>query len=154
MLEPITTTIVAALVAGAEAGATVVATQAITDSYNALKAAIAGKFSAIDIVAFEKKPNSEARQEVLAEELEEAGADKDEELKAKAVALIDAVEDLRSHPKAAALFDFGKLRAAKNFELTDIKTISTVLRADEAIFEGDFKASNIEQTGGSAASKH
>ena len=154
MAEPVTTTIVAALVAGAAAGTTAVTTQAVIDGYAALKSLISRKFSAVDVAALEKKPDSEARQHVLAEELEEAGAARDEELKVKAVALLTAIEELQTKPEASALFDFAKLRAMKNFEISNIRAIGAVLRAHEAIFEGDFKASNIDQTGGASSAKH
>jgi hypothetical protein len=49
------------------------------------------------------------------------------------------------NPKAQAVFDFGKLRAAKNFELNDIQFFGTLLRAEEANFEGDFTATGISQ---------
>jgi hypothetical protein len=148
-MDPVTVTIVSALAAGAAAAAKDVATSAIKDSYAGLKRLIADRYelaapSADDV---EKVPDSSARQEVLAEKLGEAGASGDEELKSAAQALLDAVDTLRSEPRAAAMFDFDKLRAAKNFELQDIVATGTVLRAREATFESDFRAKGIRQTG-------
>lgn len=144
-MEPITTTIVTALAAGAVAAGKDVATSAIKSAYEALKGAIARRFGkAVPFVeAVEANPESEPEKQVLANQL--AGAAGVEELKELAVKLLEAVEQLRNEPRAQALFDFKKLSAAKNFELSNIETFGTLLRADEANFTGDFKATGIRQ---------
>jgi hypothetical protein len=80
-MDPITI-IVSALVAGATAGITSVAEQGVKESYNKLKELIQRKFgdkgdtlSAVEQV--EKKPESSGRQQVLMEELADAGAGQD-----------------------------------------------------------------------------
>lgn len=148
-MDPVTVTIVSALVAGATAAAKDLATSAVKDAYAGLRRLIADRYeraapSAEDV---EADPTSEPEQKVLAKKLDQAGAAGDEELKAATQALLNALEALRAEPRAAALFDFDKLRAAKNFELEDIEAAGTVLRAREATFEGDFKAKGIRQTG-------
>jgi hypothetical protein len=53
------------------------------------------------------------------------------------------------------MFDFGRLRAARNFELEDIEAVGPVLRASEADIGGDFKAKGIRQAAaGDSAEKH
>lgn len=155
-MDPVTITIVSALAAGAAAGASQVATTAIRDGYAGLKRLIIDRYQQTGPFAnaVEADPTSEPEQEVLAKQLARAGAQRDEELKAAAQLLLNELESLRSEPRAAALFDFGKLRAAKNFELEDIRATGTVLRADEATFEGDFKARKIDQTSQDRSSKH
>ena len=86
-----------------------------------------------------------AEQRVLVKQLSRADAARDDDLKDCAQQLLKAVEALRQEPKAAALFDFDRLHAAGNFELEDIDTIGTILRAKEATFEKDFKATGIHQ---------
>ncbi len=153
-MDPVTVTIVSALAAGAAAAAKDVATDAIKDAYTGLKRLITDRYerAAPFADAVETDPASKPEQTVLAKQLDQAGAAKDQELKAAAQALLGAVEALRSDTRAAAMFDFGRLRAARNFELEDIEAAGTVLRADEADIGGDFKARGIRQTpaGGSA----
>jgi|SRR5271157_3402659 len=88
-MDPITTAIVAALSAGAISGLTDMAKTAISDGYNKLKAAIQKRFGQGHAVVkavedIETKPTSQGRQRTLAEEVTEAGADRDAELLALA----------------------------------------------------------------------
>lgn len=83
-MDPVTL-IVTAIVAGAAAGATDVAKAAVKDTYglfmNRLKKKVEGSEDAQEALAgVEKKPESEARQAVLKEELEETDIEQDEEL--------------------------------------------------------------------------
>ena len=76
-MEPLTTTLLAALSAGAAAATTAVASQAIQDAYAGLKQLISNTFRAHPAVAdavqqVEDKPASPNRQGVLQEELEAA----------------------------------------------------------------------------------
>jgi len=92
---------------------------------------------------------------VLAKQLDQAGVAKDEDLKTHAQQLLDALQELNHEPKAVAIFDFGGLLKARNFELTDIEAISPILRVKgDATFEGDFKASGIRQTADRSAEKN
>jgi hypothetical protein len=146
-MDPVTVTIVSALAAGAAAGATDVATNAIKDAYAGLKSLIVGRYGetseAVDLVT--ANPASKARQAVLAEELEKTGAVGDGELKEAAQALLDAVSELRAKPGTDTVFDFDVLHRARNVELEDIDAAGTVFRAREATLEGDFKAKGIRQ---------
>jgi hypothetical protein len=156
-MDPVTLTIVSALAAGAAAGATEVATSSIKDAYAGLKRLITDRYqrAAPFADAVEVDPSSEPEQKVLAKQLDQAGAAKDEALKAAAQALLDAVDELRTEPEAAALFDFGVLHRARNVELEDIEAVGTVFRAREATLDGDFKAKGIRQRpSGGSAEKH
>jgi hypothetical protein len=156
-MDPITVTIVSALAAGAAAVAKDVATSAIKDAYTGLKQLITDRYqrAAPFADAVEADPASKPEQTVLAKRLDQVGAARDDELKAAAQALLDAVAELRTNPEAAALFDFGVLHRARNVELEDIEALGTVFRAQEATLEGDFKAKGIRQkpSGGSAEKK-
>lgn len=98
-MDPITTAIIAALAAGAVAGATDVGKQAIADAYAGLKAVIQHKWGAQSELAqavdsLESNPDSPGRQEVLAEEVATAQADQD----ADVVAALHALQEkLTSH---------------------------------------------------------
>lgn len=148
-MEPITTTIVAALVAGAVAATKDVATSAIKDAYQELKRLITDKYESAKeaVAAVETKPESASERAVLAKRLESAGAAGDAELKASAQALLDAVEQLRGAEAAAPLFDFYRLRVARNLELSDIDALGTVFKARDAEIQRDFKATGIRQPG-------
>jgi hypothetical protein len=95
-MEPITI-IVAALVGGAAATAKDVGAQAVKDAYNGLRALVIDKFGGqgdVDVALeqAQKKPDSDARQAVLKEELKGAGADRDQELVRQAQALLDLLK--------------------------------------------------------------
>jgi hypothetical protein len=156
-MDPITVTVVSALAAGAAAAAKDVATEAIKDAYAGLKQLIVDRYqrAAPFADAVEADPASKPEQKVLAKQLEQTEAPKDDELKAAAQALLSALQALRSEPLAAAMFDFDQLRALKNFELEDIEAAGTLLRARVATFEGDFKAKGIRQApAGGSTEKH
>jgi hypothetical protein len=95
-MDPISI-IALALVAGAAAAAKDVAAQAVKDGYAGLKALIVRKFGGKGDVqnaveGAEKRPDSEARQAVLKEELQTAGADKDDEVLKQAQALLELLK--------------------------------------------------------------
>jgi hypothetical protein len=96
-MDPITL-IVTALAAGAAAAAKDVGGDAVKSAFNGLKALIAQKFGgkpdvveAVDKV--EQKPESEGRKETLKEELQAAGADKDQELLTQVQAFLKLLEE-------------------------------------------------------------
>lgn len=156
-MDPVTVTIVVALAAGAAAAAKDVASSAIKDAYAGLRRLIVDRYArAVPFAeAVEEDPTSESEQAVLAKQLEKGGASSDEELKSAAQTLLDAIKELREDPRAAALFDFDKLEAAKTFQLKDIEAIGTVLRARHATFQGDFIAEGIRQKpNGGRGEKH
>ena len=98
-MDPITTAILAAVTAGAVAGATKVGEQAIVDAYGKLKELLGKKFGAKSKVVkavkeLEANPKSAARKEVVKEEVAAAKADQDKELLQAAQALIKSVKAL------------------------------------------------------------
>jgi len=101
-MDPITVTIASAIAAGAATGLNETVAQAIKDAHGALKRLIAKK--GVDISDVERKPDSPAKRESLAEDLKDKKADADAELLAATEALIAA---LREHaPEAAAAVGF------------------------------------------------
>ena len=144
-MEPITVSIVAALAAGAAAAAKDVASTAVKDAYAALKQLLITRYRKTEpfVEAVEADPMSEPEQKVLSKQLDSVTPDND--LKDAVARLLGALEELRNDPRAEAVFDFDKLRAAKNFELSDVEFGGTLLRARDATFEGDFKATHLRQ---------
>ncbi len=93
-MDPITTTLVAALVAGAAAGSSEVAKRAIIDAYEGVKKMIANKTGAnsdlIEAVSgLEGKHDSPARQAVVTEEVVAADLNADADI----MAAIDQLQD-------------------------------------------------------------
>jgi len=83
-MDPVTI-VVSALVAGLITGTTEMAKTAVIDIYESLKKSLSNKTEGNDdaraaLVAIEKKPESEARQNVLKEELAKLNLEKDAEL--------------------------------------------------------------------------
>ena len=95
-MDPLTV-IISALTAGAAAAAKDVVAQAVKDGYVGLKDLIVRQFGQkADVEAalegVEKKPDSEARQAVLKEELKAAGAAQDAEVVRQAQALLELLK--------------------------------------------------------------
>jgi len=96
-MDPINT-IVAAIVAGSVVATKDVATQAVKDGYATLKTLLVRKFGETSDVAdalekVENRPDSEARQALLKEELESTDANQDVELVQRAQALLDLLKE-------------------------------------------------------------
>jgi len=95
-MDPLTV-ITAAVSAGATLALKSTAEQAVKDAYGALKSLILSKFgskgdTAKAVEAVESKPESEGRKTTLQEELEAAGAGKDQEVVDKATELLKLLE--------------------------------------------------------------
>lgn len=95
-MDPLTI-IITALTAGAAAAAKDVVAQAVKDGYAGLKALVVRRFGwkgdvETALEGVEKKPDSQARQAVLKEELEMAGAAQDTEVVRQAQALLDLLQ--------------------------------------------------------------
>jgi hypothetical protein len=97
-MEPITTTILAALAAGAAAAAKDTAGAAIKDAYHGLKDLIQRRFAGkpkADMVLAEHAKSPDTWKKPMEEALTEAGADKDQEIVQKAEALLKLLSDAK-----------------------------------------------------------
>ncbi|MCI5193906.1 MAG: hypothetical protein D3915_12400 [Candidatus Electrothrix sp. AU1_5] len=97
-MEPIITTIAAAVALGAGAGLKDTASKAVTDAYNGLKKLIQDRYKNDKGITFavehvSEEPEEESRRKMLEAALTGAGADKDTELVTAAEAVLDAVKD-------------------------------------------------------------
>ncbi len=102
-MEPITTTLLTALVAGAAAGVSEAGKKLVVEGYGALKAALRAKFGADSALAgalegLERNPGSQGRKQTLDEEIAAAKAHEDPELVDLARALL---EQIKSQPGGA-----------------------------------------------------
>jgi hypothetical protein len=127
--------IVAALASGAAAGLKPTAEKAIKEAYAGLKSLIQRKYSRVDLLPIENKPESRSKRESVAEDLADAGAAGDRELLDLAKALIDAVAE---HDKATATVigvDLEEVKAAY-LDITKVTTSGVGVRVKKSKFEG------------------
>jgi hypothetical protein len=140
-VEPIT----AALAAGAAAGLTGVATQAVKDAYGLLKSALLARFPKVDLAPLEERPSSQAKQTSLAEDLETAGADRDLVILQLAQALVEAIE--REAPQAAtsAGVDLERVKG----EFVNVQRVAGQVRfRDVEATRGGINVTDVGQPGG------
>jgi len=102
-MEPVTATIVAALVAGAVAATKDVAVEAVKDAYTSLKSLIVGKFGhkkdlTEALQKVEQDPQSQGRQIMLEEELTKARAGQDADVIARARELLELLQEHGEKP--------------------------------------------------------
>ena len=145
-MDPITM-IVAALAAGAADALKDTAAAAVKDAYAGLKGFLARKYPKVGVETVEEKPESEARRAVVAEDLADAGAEKDEELLAAVGQLVEA---LRTHaPEAGASVgvDLEKV-SAEHLRLRDIASTGTGVRVKEGEFRGGIDIEGVRAGGG------
>jgi hypothetical protein len=103
-MDPVTAAIVAAIAAGLARGAGNVGENLLGDAYSGLKGLLRRRFGGNSGVAravdeLEARPESDARRQVLAEEVKASGADRDDELLQAAK---DLLERLQAQPGGAA----------------------------------------------------
>ena len=141
-MDPITTTIVVAIAAGVAGG---VAEASTVEAYNALKGVLTRKFGpqneivrAVDSI--EKRPNSKPRQEILAEEIQVVGADKDLEVLQMAKRLLEAIQNAST--ASAVGVDLEKIRGA-TLKIEDIMATGTGVKVKEGQFSGDISIKGV-----------
>ncbi len=145
-MDPIT----AALAAGAAAGLTGIATQAVKDAYGLLKSALGTRFPqvAVHVQALEDRPESEVKKASLAEELVESGAHRDAELLQLAQILLVAIE--REAPEAVvrAGVDLGQVRTGGSLDIEDAQGDDVGVRGRDLDVKGDIRIRGARGGGG------
>lgn len=136
-MEPVTM-IVTALVTGAVAGLKPTAEQAIKDGYEGLKKLIQSKFAKVSIEPLEQKPESKSKQDSVAEDLTDNGADKDEEILRAAQTLIKLIQSQAPEAAEAAGITIAQLQAGSSINIEDVI-------AEGAITVKGLRAGNIGQ---------
>lgn len=102
----------AALAAGAAAGLKPTAEQAVKDAYGAVKALLRRKYANVDLGQLERQPDSEAKRQSLAEDLQDSGAAEDQELIASVERLVETLESHDQTTAAAVGVNLEEVRAA------------------------------------------
>jgi hypothetical protein len=136
------TLIVSALALGASAGLQNTVTSAVSDAYAALKRLIGQRYSNIDVLPVERRPESAAKRESLAEDLHVAGAVGDAELLAAARQLIAQLGNQAPELAGAIGVDLEQVRAAA-LRITDIESAGTGVRVRDSEFAGDIDISQV-----------
>jgi hypothetical protein len=124
-MDPVTF-IVAALAAGAAAGLSATAEDAIRDAYAGVKQWIQERYAGVDLANLEKNPSSASRQGTLAEELNESGAVDDPELLEQVQELRDALARNEAARQAAQVIG---------------------VRLDDVVVERDVTIEDVEASG-------
>ena len=133
-MDPISM-MVAALAMGAAKGASEMAAEAVKDAYNGLKGFLARRYPKVDVQSIEQKPESEARRSVVAEDLADAGAADDEELRALVGQLVEALKEHAPDAGAAVGVDLEKV-SAEYLRLEDITSAGTGVHVGHGEFRG------------------
>ncbi|MFE5286966.1 hypothetical protein ACFRAQ_18550 [Nocardia sp. NPDC056611] len=129
-----TAVVLSAIAAGALTGLTDTASQAIKDAYSGLKSLLSRKYSGVDVSGVERRPNSDAKKQSLAEDLEDAGVGGDSELAAAAVAVLEAIQ--RHDPQAVIGVDVKGLTAA-TLSISDVASAGDGVRVTNSTIQGD-----------------
>ena len=135
-MEPVTTSIVTALVSGAVAGLKPTVSQAVKDSYEGLKALIKHKYSHVSIDQLEANPTSKARRAVVEEDLQKIEAEKDLEVLQQVKALLDALQSQPPEVMSAVGVDLEDIKGA-SLTIRDVTATGTAVKAKQVETSGD-----------------
>jgi ribosome maturation protein Sdo1 len=142
-MDPISA-IVGALVAGASAAATDVASKAVKDAYDGLKSLIATRFkrkAAVEMV--EEAPESPAAREALSNALKEAKVDRDPDVAKKAEDLAMALKALGTEKLQRANIKIGDVDGYINAIVSGLKATGNVEVGNVIARSGDAIVSNV-----------
>jgi hypothetical protein len=130
---------VSAIVGALSAGASGALSEAGKDAYNRLRSAILRVVSSADLQKLEKKPESENRKGILAEELAEAGKAEDTELAELAQRLITALKGAGTVIAGISLEEV----EAINIRLQRITASGTGVTGKKLKLTGDLEISDV-----------
>ncbi|GAB2661831.1 hypothetical protein [Nocardia goodfellowii] len=139
----VVTAAVALAAAGAGAGLTEAAKLAVTDAYAGLKQILASRYPGVDVSGVERRPDSEAKRDSLAEDLTDAGAGADEELGEAAQRLIDTVGEHTPEVFERIGMDLTDLEVGGSFNADRVHGSDIGIRLHGAKIAQDFNASDI-----------
>lgn len=128
--------IMMAIISGAVASAKPTTEKVISDLYTGLKAVLQRKYNDISLDALEKKPNSEAKQAALREDLMDANAGEDKDLLQQAQLLLQAIAEQTPQVTQAIGIKLEDVKAA-NVRLQEI-IVSGNQAAGVHIKKGEF----------------
>lgn len=142
-MEPLSVSIVAALAGAATASLNDVASDAIKDSYAALKRLISDRYKkSAAVTALEEDPASEAQKSATAEALGKTEATEDEEVLALTRQILAELKRLPQNTVTALGIDIEGLRAAE-VQISDVMASGTAVRIRDTQVTGRFDVSGI-----------
>jgi len=150
-MEPVTTSIVTALVAGAVAGLKPTVSQAVKDGYQGLKALIKRKYSTVSIDHLEADPASKPRRAMVEEDLQKTDAVKDPELLQQVKALLDALQSQPPEVVNAIGVDLGDVKGA-SLTIEDVIATGTGVKAEHVETSGDITIRGVRAGRGGESS--
>ncbi|HET6355446.1 hypothetical protein [Streptomyces sp.] len=131
-----------AIALGAAAGVQESAATAVKDAYQALKRFISERYQSVDVSPVERRPESEAKRDSLAEDLDAAGAGADAELLDMARQLIDQVKNHRPAAGPAVGIDLEQIEAAA-LNIDTVEASGAGVRVHHGKFTGDITIANV-----------
>ncbi|MEY3788919.1 MAG: hypothetical protein RLZ75_3127 [Pseudomonadota bacterium] len=135
-----------AIISGAVASATPTSEKVISDLYDGLKVMIQRKFKDVSLEAIEKKPDSEAKQASLREDLVEAKVAEDNELLQQAQLLLKAIEEQAPQVTQAIGIKLEDIKAA-NVRLQEVIVSgenAAGVHIKQSEFSGDIEISKVK----------
>ena len=142
LVDPIITSLVAAIAAGAAAGLKKDAAKAVRDAYGGLKDVLTRRYSGVDLRPVEQRPTSRPKKESLAEDLSEAGAANDSELLALARVLTEAIQVYDPEAAGSAEVDLKDVKA-KLLAIERVTGHHARVRVEGSDVEGEFRIIDI-----------
>jgi hypothetical protein len=149
VMEPVTTAILGALVAGATAAASETASQAVKDAYAGLKRVLQDGYKMASMALLDKKPSEPSFQKAVEAELEgQPKAANDPAVLEHVKAVQEALKKEPPERLTAWGVDVGRLKAAGDIIAERISGTGGGFRADEVESGGSVRFSDI--TGGTS----
>ena len=152
-MDPVTI-IVTALTLGAVAGLKDNAADVVKDAYSGIKTLILRKYGDVGLSGLEKKPESQAKKDSVAEDLEDAGAGEDEELLRQAQALTHLVEQYAPETAAEVNVKLADMKAIGSFRIEDLKATGDQAKINVDVKKidagGDIEIKGLHAKGGNA----
>jgi hypothetical protein len=140
-VDPVTL-IVSALALGASAGLKDTVATAVRDAYSTLRRILGERYRGVDVTPVERRPESAAKRDSLAEDLGVAGAGTDAELLAAARQVIEQISSHAPEAAAAVGVDLERVRASA-LRIAAVDSAGTGVRVRDSEFSGDIDIRDV-----------
>ncbi|MFC9894470.1 hypothetical protein ACFVMC_12305 [Nocardia sp. NPDC127579] len=142
MWETVPAIVAEAVAVGAVASSSATAERPVIDAYATLKALVAASAGPSSVNPVEQQPDSAARRAVLAEDLQRAGAENDQNLLAAAQALLAVVRAHQATAGASAGVDLERVSAAA-LRIRQVESTGTGVRVVDGRFSGALEIGSV-----------
>ncbi|MDJ1505512.1 hypothetical protein [Xanthocytophaga agilis] len=146
-MDPIISSIVTALAAGAAAALKPTGESLIKDAYEGIKNIIVTKYKNVNLQPLESKPESKIKQSSLAEDLSETNVANDSEILALSQHLLDLVSKYDTQSLTALGVDIEEVKAA-SLKIGTIISTGTGVKIKKGEFKGDITINDVRAGGG------